>query len=98
MAIQPSEIGIIPAVEAKTFDKYWMQNLIISAPSLTDKAEVVAKLVPYNSTTGEMFTNNTVTLVIDDILTKAMADAPLAFTINNIFTEIDRQAKLQDLI
>lgn len=98
MAITPSAITEIPAVPAKTFDKYWMKNLTINAPSFTDKAEVIARLVPYNSETGEMFNDKTVTLVIDDVLTKAATDMELAQTINYIFVEVDRQAKLQNLI
>lgn len=98
MPIQPTAPITIPEVAAKTADTFWLQQLIINAPSLTDKAEVIAKLVPYNSTSGEMFVDRTVTLVIDDVLTKAATDVNLALTINSIFLEIDRQAKLQNLI
>ena len=45
-----------------------------------------------------MFPDRTVTLVIDDVLSKAQVDSQLALTINSIFAEIDRQAKLQNLI
>lgn len=96
--IKPRDIIIIPPTAQKTANVFWLKQLIINAPSLTDKAEVIAKLVPFSSTTGEMFPDRTVTLVIDDVLSKAQVDSQLALTINSIFAEIDRQAKLQNLI
>lgn len=96
--ITPSETIIIPPVEQKSANAFWLKQLIINAPSLTDKAEVIARLVPFNNSTGEMFEDRGVTLIIDDVLTKAATDTALATTINNIFTEIDRQAKIQGVI
>jgi hypothetical protein len=96
--IKPRDIIIIPPTAQKTANVFWLKQLIINAPSLKDKAEVIAKLVPFSSTTGEMFPDRTVTLVIDDVLSKAQVDSQLALTINSIFAEIDRQAKLQNLI
>lgn len=99
MPIQPTSGSvIIPPIEQKTADKYWLKNLVINAPSLTDKAEAIATLVPYNSTTGEMFPKNSVRLVIDDVLTKAATDQQLGATCEALFLEIDRQAKLKHLI
>lgn len=99
MAITPTNnILEIPPTEPKTADAYWLRNLTINAPSLTDKAEVLATLVPYNSTTGEMFPDRAVTLVIDDVLTKAATDMQLTNCCNVIFAEIERQSKIQGLI
>lgn len=98
MAIQPTTPIVIPPTEEKTADKFWLQQMIINAPSFSEPANVHARLIPYNSTTGEAFPTRCVILNIDDVLTKAATDLQLAATMNALFTEIDRQAKLQGLI
>ena len=72
--------------------------MIINAPILTDKAEALVKLVPYNNQTGEMFPGNKVSFAIDDILTLAASDADLANTCNVLFNTIDRLTKQNNLI
>jgi hypothetical protein len=98
MPITPSANLVIPEVPARTADVYWLQQLVINAPSLTDKVECLATLVPYSSTTGEMFPERKVVMVIDDVLTKCGTDTSLANTVDGIFAEVDRQAKMQNLI
>jgi len=99
MPIQPTSGSlIIPPIESKIADAYWMTNLDINAPSLTDKAEIISTLVPYNSTTGEMFPDNAVKLIIDDVLTLAETDPILANTCGVIFAEIQRQSQMKGLI
>lgn len=99
MPIQPSTgTTVIAAVPERTIDKYWLRQLVIDAPSFTTRAEVRAVLVPYNSQTYQMYEDRIVYMTIDDALTKAALDPQLGAVCEAIFTEIDRQAKLQNLI
>jgi hypothetical protein len=99
MPIQPtSGTAVIPAVSERVVDKYWLRQLVIDAPSLTAVAEVRAVLVPYNSTTGQMYEDRIVNMTITDVLIKATLDPQLGLVCETIFNEIDRQAKLQGLI
>jgi hypothetical protein len=98
MPIQPTEPIVIPPTEGKTADTFWLQQMIINAPSFTEPVNVHARLIPYNSTTGESFPTRCVILNINDLLTQAATDPQLAATIQGLFAEIDRQAKMQGLI
>lgn len=98
MPITPEIPEVIPAIPEKVINQYWLKQLIINAPSLTDKAEAIVSLVPYNNTTGEMFPELEVKFVVDDILTKAATDTDLATTCNALFSTIDRLAKAQEVI
>ena len=43
---EKSEPIEMPAVEAKTFDKYWLSKLLVSAPSPRKETMVYAEFVP----------------------------------------------------
>jgi len=96
--ITPTETIVIPPKEGKSANGIWLKHLTISAPSLTASCEVVAVLVPFSTTTGEMFDEKAVIMVLNDVLTKAEADPQLANCCQVIFAEIDRQAKMQGII
>jgi hypothetical protein len=61
------------------------------------KARVVAVLAPFVSSTGEVLRDKAKTLVLDDALTLAANDPQLGATMEALFAEIDRQAKLAKL-
>jgi hypothetical protein len=67
------------------------------APMPAMKARVVAVLTPFISSTGEVLRDKAKTLVLDDVLTLAANDPQLGATMEALFAEIDRQAKLAKL-
>ncbi len=94
-AITPTTEITIPA---KTADKYWLKRLNVYAPSLNEPVNATIELVPFNSSTGEMFTDRNVMFSVDDLLAKATEQTELAAVLDALFSEVDRQAKLQGLI
>jgi hypothetical protein len=100
MPITPSSGSlVIPAISEVVCDAFWLQQLVITAPSLTGKVEVSALLMPYDSSTGTMPPGNGITLRIGDVFAQvAKGDTSLANTVGVIFNEIQRQAQLQGLI
>lgn len=89
---------IIPQVEQKIANAYWLQELNINAPSPLKPVNVFAIMVPYNKDTGELFESRTVRLSVEDILTKSATDIQLGAVVNALLAEIERQAKLQNKI
>jgi len=77
-----------------TFDKIWVQNLIISG-SPNGKVTAIATLKPFN---GEHTLDKNHSLVINDVFELASNDATFAKTVNDLLVEIERQAKLQNII
>jgi len=69
----------------------------IMAPTPAMKARVVAVLAPFVSSTGEVLRDKAKTLVLDDALTLAANDPQLGASMEALFAEIDRQAKLAKL-
>ena len=98
MPIQFTQPITTDPVPPQTFDILWMKKMSIVAPSPSDKAEVLATLIPMNSQTGQLAEGMDINLVIDDVLTLAATDAELANTVNVIFTEIQRQCSMRNLI
>jgi hypothetical protein len=87
----------VPALPARVADALWLTSLNIMAPTPAMKARVTAVLVPFVSSTGEVLPDKAKTLILDDVLTLAANDPQLGATMQAIFAEIDRQAKLAKL-
>lgn len=98
MAITTSTPIVVQATAEKTFTKMWIQNLNVRAPSPTERVNIYITLVPYDETTGEMSVENTKSFLIEDALTLAATDANLATTLNSIYEQVDRQAKMMGII
>jgi hypothetical protein len=76
------------------FDKIWVQNLIISG-SPSGKVSAMAILKPYN---GNYTLDKNFILNINDVFELAATDATFAKTVSDLLKEIERQAKLQNII
>lgn len=98
MAITPSTTLIIPPVDQKSADKYWITNLTINAQRITEPVNVRVSLMPYNSTTGEQFPSMTKIMFIEDLFTIAETNQDVANVITNLFDVIDALAKERNII
>lgn len=87
-------ISATQTLSSPTFDKIWVQSLMISGRP-GGKVSAVANLKPYN---GENTLDVNHTLIINDVFELAATDATFAKTVNDLIKEIERQAKLQNLI
>lgn len=87
----------VAAQPARTADKLWLSSLNIMAPSPAAKVRVTAVLTPMVSETGDLLRGKSKNLVLDDVIGKAQADPQLAATMEAIFAEVYRQAKLANL-
>ena len=65
MAIQGSTTISAPA---QTYDQWWIQRLIISAPNPSLKATAQVVLIPMSSATGSVNLGGAVPIVISDLL------------------------------
>ena len=90
----PIEIAAQPA---RVADRLWLLSLNIMAPSPATTVRVMAVLAPYVSSTGELLRDKAKTLVLQDVLTLAASDPQLGATMEAVFAEVDRQAKLAKL-
>lgn len=92
---QPIEI---PAVQAKTITKLWIQDMTIKAPSPTMPVNVYVTLVPYDESTGQMVLEQTKTLILDDVLTRAVHDKGLADTLTAIYDQVNLKARAEGVV
>jgi hypothetical protein len=81
-------------LSSSAFDKIWVQNLIISG-SPGGKVTAIANLKPYN---GEYTLDKNYSLVINDVFELAANDVSFAKVVGDLLVEIERQAKLQNII
>lgn len=81
-------------ISLSAFDKIWVQNLIISG-NPSGKVSAAATLKPYN---GEYTLDKSFMLNINDVFELAATDATFAKTVSDLLKEIERQAKLQNII
>ena len=81
-------------LSSSIFDKIWVQNLIISG-NPSGKVTAIANLKPFN---GEYTLDKNHSLIINDVFELAATDATFAKTVNDLLVEIERQAKLQNII
>lgn len=62
---------------AVTFDRYWLQTLVIRAPSPGLPADATAVLAPYSSADGSL-SGESVTINVQDLFARAANDEQLA--------------------
>jgi len=94
-AISLLEPMIMEAIPERIANKYWLYSLKINSPQVNGPTTAIARLVPYNEETGEMFMSQIKVVRIDDLLDKASVDTDLALCINSLFVQIDKYAQRQ---
>lgn len=97
MPIQPLVPIVIPATQAVTADGLWISNLSINAPSTTKPIRVSATIVPFVTSTGELFMDKSKTLTITDLSSTAGTDTSVAVAVNAIYAAIQSQVHKQNL-
>jgi hypothetical protein len=81
-------------LSAAPFDKIWVQNIVISGTPQS-KVTAVATLKPYN---GSHTLDSSKTLIISDVFATAAADTEFAQCMTLLLEQVEKQAKLQNLI
>lgn len=81
-------------IKSSTFNKLWLQNLSISC-NTNGAATIVATLKPYD---GTRTLDEPKTLVINNVFSKVATDATFAAVVDTLLQEIERQAKLANVI
>lgn len=94
MPIQPTNPITIPS---KTADTLWVGFIYVNAPNPQSPVTASVRLIPMNSTTGEMFSDYAKTLEIDDLFAIAADNATLASAIQGLFGAIQQLAQAQGL-
>lgn len=104
MADAPVPPSIVPSapivVPSKSYDKYWVTSISISASSPKAEAMAVLSLIPYISTTGEIGPVSLgFSLQIPGIFARIKAgDTELAQIMGLILDYADKEAKKQGKI
>ena len=93
MGFEIEEPIVIPQ---KTFDKWWVRNMIIN--STPAKTILSVNFIPFNSTTGETSGLGNTTLRIDDLFKEAAKDEELTAIINLMLDKLSRIAKDKEAI
>ena len=90
---------IIPAIDQKTYDKYWVTQLSFLLPSPTEEARMVAVLVPARdvevlvdakaTTVKELMPDaEKVVVVVNDVFKKSDSDPIIADTLTKALTAV----------
>jgi hypothetical protein len=82
---------------AVTYDRYWLQTLVMQAPSPTQKATATVILAPYSQADGSLL-GQTVTLAVDDLFARAATDAQLAGAMAALVAAVQRLAADQGIV
>lgn len=80
---------VIPPVPTKTYDKVWLQRLIIESPSPSKPTSLYAEFVPYDG--KETMSSPVSFLTIDDVFAAADKDGDLGGVLNDLFVVLERR-------
>ena len=93
MPIISENMPTYPAIAERSANQWMIHRLNIEwdRPDMPIRAFVV--LMPYNSTTGDIFPDDMRNFTLDDVLTLCQTDTELATVFDNIVSLVDRKAK-----
>jgi len=82
--------SVVPASAEVTYDKFWMKNMRVNAPSPDRPARLVVVLVPARDVgdTKELMPNAQIEIVVEDVFAYAANNASFAATLNDVFSRI----------
>lgn len=92
MPLKIKEAIIVPE---KSFDKYWVASITISAPMPGHEVSARAYLLPHNDL-GEVYPEGGVELAIEDISAKAAMGGNFAKAMYFILEAINEEKEAQD--
>jgi len=96
--IEPVEISVIPA---KTYDRYWVEEVNISAPNVNGDAVARVKLRKFGVFDGVaefMPSDPGTNIIIDNILSKSAEDNDLANIVQSLLLYIRKAGIEQGLV
>ena len=87
----------VPAQQAQVADSLWITNLSVFAPSSSGKVKVIATLCPMVSSNGNLLSDKSKKLTIDDVLTLAQTNSEVAAAMTALFAAVQNQVVTQKL-
>lgn len=89
-----------PTVINATFDKVWVEEIVISAPNLSGDATARVKLRKFRTTdNGAEFAPEAGHWIeVEEIMKKGEADADLALAIESLMTYVAKEAIQQGIV
>lgn len=87
---------VIPATEEKVYDKYWLELMIIRAPSPAQDASLTAKFRLYNDITREFAPSaDSINVEVPKVFEKALSDIGFAtameYVLRALKVELDKK-------
>jgi hypothetical protein len=95
--ITPTNIIERPAIPSQTFDKYWLEALVVSAPHVGQSPTAQITLRAFNSTTGEKDTNTIIT-TIHDVFGEQVEHPSIGTALDAVLQAVDQYCKAKELI
>ena len=87
--IVPEAPVVVPATEAKTYNKQWLKIMIVRAPSPTEPATITFQLVPYDGA-GAILEEPLKANTIPDAFALAEKDPQFAQVFGMVLTAINK--------
>ena len=86
MAIIISQSIVVPATTTPeiVYNAVWISNISIIAPRPTVPVRAVATFVPYSTDTGDILTNKSKTIMIQDVFNAATGNTELSNAMSSI--------------
>jgi hypothetical protein len=78
-----------PAVEQKIADGIWISNVYIDSPSPLKPISATIRVVPFNSSNGEVFMNKMKQININDVQSEASSYPILGQAMNTIIEAVE---------
>lgn len=93
----PKEISIIPE---KVFDKFWIEEIVISSPILNGEANARVRLKKFGVFDGvpEFMPGDSIWINIDNLLTRSSTDPELANVVQSLMLYIKKVGIEQNIM
>lgn len=93
---EAAEPVIVPAKEEIIYDKYWLETMVVRAPSPSQDAKLSARFRLYNDVTREYAPNSEfINIEIPELFIRASQDMNIAMAMEGVFrvlkTELDNK-------
>ena len=82
---------------AVTYDRYWVQTLVVRAPAPNQPADATVILAAYASADGSL-SGETVNLTVSDLFTRAAGDQKLAKAMVSLMQAVQQIAAADGLV
>ena len=94
----PELIAVEPTTRpAVTYDRYWVQTIVVRCPSPAEKAVATAVLARCSSSDGSL-SGETVSITVEDLFARAAGNEQIATAMHSLMVAIQQLACAEGLV